>query len=73
MISFQVSQTYLHRIKYVIIVALKIMRWIEYWTLAYDYLTLFILMDCPMHVGRISMELHILYFKGLHVEIISKL
>ena len=35
-------------------------------------LTLFILMDFPMHVDRISMELPILYFKGSRVEV-SKL
>ena len=32
-------------------------------------LILFILMDFPMHVDRISMEFSILYFKGSQVEI----
>ena len=33
------------------------------------YLTLFILLDFPMHFGRISMVLSIMYFKGSQVEI----
>ena len=32
-------------------------------------LTLFILMEFPMHVDRISMEFSILYFKGWQIEI----
>ena len=37
-----------------------------------DLLTLFILIDFPMHVHKTSMELPILYLKGSQVEI-SKL
>ena len=35
-------------------------------------LTLFILMDYPIHIDTISMELSILYFKGSHVKISIK-
>ena len=37
------------------------------------YLTLFILMDYPIHIDAISMELSILYSKGLPVTISIKM
>ena len=38
------------------------------WLLNIKLLTLINLMDYPLHIGTISMELSILYFKGLPIK-----
>ena len=38
------------------------------WLLNIQLLTLFIPMDYPMYIGKISMTLFIMYFKGLPIK-----
>ena len=37
-----------------------------------SHFTLFVLMNCPIHIDTVSMELSNLYFKGLQVKISIK-